>query len=79
MDDCENGIPQWVIWKKELSEEEVRRRYFEMTGREPDLIHSPEESKTPFWWTGWLSKRGTLERKRCVVQALWRTNRVCKG
>ena len=56
MDNCENGISQWVIWKKELSEEEVRRRYFEMTGREPDLIHSPEESKTPFWWTGWLSK-----------------------
>ena len=61
MDDCENGIPQWVIWKKELSEEEVRRRYFEMTGREPDLIHSPEESKTPFWWTGWVNKKEYYE------------------
>ena len=29
MNNCENGIPQWVIWRKELSEEEVRRRYFE--------------------------------------------------
>ena len=39
-----------------MSEEEVRRRYFEMTGREPDLIHSPEESATDWWWTGWVSK-----------------------
>jgi len=52
MDNCENGIPQWVIWRKDLSKEEVRRRYFEMTGREPDLIHSPGESKTDWWWTG---------------------------
>ena len=57
MDNCENGISQWVISRKDLSEEEVRRRYFEMTGREPDRIHSPEESKTPFWWTGWVNKK----------------------
>lgn len=47
----------WVVWKKELTEDEVRRRYFEITGREPDLIYSPEESKTPVWWTGWVSKK----------------------
>jgi len=47
----------WVVWEKELTEDEVRRRYFEMTGREPDRIHSPEESKTPFWWTGWVCPR----------------------
>ena len=57
MDNCENGISQWVIWRKELSEEEVRRRYFEMTGREPDRFHSPEESATNFWWTGYVSKK----------------------
>ena len=57
MDNCENGISQWVIWRKDLSEEEVRRRYFEMTGREPDRIHSPEESATDWWWTGWVSKK----------------------
>ncbi len=68
MDDCENGIPQWVIWKKELSEEEVRRRYFEMTGREPDLIHSPEESATDWWWTGWVSKKEYCEYKEKEVK-----------
>lgn len=61
MNNCENGIPQWVIWRKELSEEEVRRRYFEMTGREPDRIHSPEESATDWWWTGWASKKEYYE------------------
>ena len=61
MDNCENGISQWVIWRKDLSEEEVRRRYFEMTGREPDRIHSPEESKTDWWWTGWVSKKEYYE------------------
>jgi len=61
MDNCENGISQWVIWRKDLSEEEVRRRYFEMTGREPDRIHSPEESATDWWWTGWVSKKEYYE------------------
>ena len=51
----------WVVWKKELTEDEVRRRYFEMTGREPDLIHSPGESKTDWWWTGWVSKKEYYE------------------
>jgi len=51
-----------------LSEEEVRRRYFEMTGREPDLIHSPEESKTPFWWTGWVSKKEYCKYKEKEVK-----------
>lgn len=46
-----------------MSEEEVRRRYFEMTGREPDLIHSPEESATDWWWTGWVSKKEYCEYK----------------
>lgn len=64
MDNCENGISQWVIWRKDLSEEEVRRRYFEMTGREPDRIHSPEESKTDWWWTGWVSKKEYYEYER---------------
>ena len=64
MDNCENGISQWVIWRKDLSEEEVRRRYFEMTGREPDRIHSPEESVTDWWWTGWVSKKEYYEYER---------------
>ena len=50
------GETHWIVWRKELTEEEVRKRYFEMTGREPDRFHSPEESATDFWWTGWLSK-----------------------
>ncbi len=50
------GESHWIVWRKELTEDEVRRRYFEMTGREPDRIHSQEESKTDWWWTGWLSK-----------------------
>ena len=61
MNNCENGIPQWVIWRKELSEEEVRRRYFEMTGRKPNRTHSPEESATDWWWTGWVSKKEYYE------------------
>lgn len=61
MNNCENGIPQWVIWRKELSEEEVRRRYFEMTGRKPNRIHSSEESATDWWWTGWVSKKEYYE------------------
>ena len=51
----------WVVWEKELTEENIRSRYFEMTGREPDLIHSPEESKTDWWWTGWVSKKEYYE------------------
>jgi len=47
-----------------IDKKEVRRRYFEMTGREPDLIYSPEESKTPFWWTGWVSKKEYYEYER---------------
>lgn len=57
MDNWIDGRSEYVVWRKELSEEEVRQRYFEMTGREPGLIHSPEESKTPFWWTGWVNKK----------------------
>ena len=55
------GGSHWVVWRKELTEENIRSRYFEMTGRGPDLIHSPEESKTPFWWTGWVSKKEYYE------------------
>ena len=51
----------WVVWEKELTEDEVRRRYFEMAGREPDRIHSPEESVTDWWWTGWVSKKEYYE------------------
>lgn len=55
------GGSHWVVWKKELTEDEVRRRYFEMTGRKPNRIHSPEESATDWWWTGWVSKKEYYE------------------
>ena len=55
------GGSHWVVWRKELTEENIRSRYFEMTGRGPDLIHSPEESKTDWWWTGWVSKKEYYE------------------
>ncbi len=56
MDDWIDDRSQWVVWKGKLTEEEVRKKYFEMTKREPDRIHSPEESATDWWWTGWVSK-----------------------
>lgn len=36
------GESHWIVWRKELTEDEVRRRYFEMTGREPDRIHNDQ-------------------------------------
>lgn len=67
MDDWIDGRSEYVVWRKNLSEEEVRRRYFEMTGREPDRIHSPEESATDWWWTGWVSKKEYCEYKEKEV------------
>lgn len=64
MDNWIDGRSEYVVWRKDLSEEEVRRRYFEMTGREPDRIHSPEESATDWWWTGWVSKKEYYEYRR---------------
>lgn len=46
---------KWIAWNKNLIENEVREKYFNMVGREPDYIHSPKESKTDWWWTGWVS------------------------
>lgn len=57
MDDWIDGRSQWVVWKGKLTEEEVCKKYFKMTGREPDRIHSPKESATDWWWTGWVSKK----------------------
>lgn len=64
MDDWIGGRSEYVVWRKDLNEEEVRRRYFEMTGREPDRIHSPEESATDWWWTGWVSKKEYYEYEK---------------
>ncbi|HHX79630.1 MAG TPA: hypothetical protein GX692_00995 [Acholeplasmataceae bacterium] len=64
MDDWIDGRSEYVVWRKDLNEEEVRRRYFEMTGRAPDRIHSPEESATDWWWTGWVSKKEYYEYEK---------------
>lgn len=45
----------WLVLQSNLSKEHVLKIYREITGRYPDIIHSPEESGN-FWWAGWLAK-----------------------
>ena len=32
--------------------------------RKPNRIHSPEESATDWWWTGWVSRKEYCEYKK---------------
>jgi len=50
------GGTHWLVWPCKFSREYVLQRYREITGREPDRIHSPEESGTEFWWTGFVRR-----------------------
>jgi len=54
----------WVIYPQAMSEEEVKADFRTFTGREPDVMHSPEESGTNFWFLGYVSLAESIRNKQ---------------
>lgn len=47
---------QWRFLSAEMEHIYALGEFQRFFGREPDKIHSPPESKTRFWWMGWVTK-----------------------
>jgi len=45
----------WVVYPQTMNEAEVINDFRSFTGREPDVMHSPEDSGTKFWFVGYVS------------------------
>lgn len=44
-----------VVFRGIVPREKVLEVYEQTYGRPPEVIHSPEESQTAFWWVGRVS------------------------
>lgn len=44
-----------VVFRGLVAREKVLEVYKDTYGRSPEVIHSPEESETAFWWLGYIS------------------------
>lgn len=46
---------RFVVFSAKVSREKVLETYTQTYGRPPEVIYSPEESQTAFWWLGRVS------------------------
>jgi len=54
-----------MIWtNSDRTRDEAAQRYRDLFGREPDRIHSPEDSATAWWWMGWISRAESMRLKQ---------------
>ena len=54
----------WVVYPQSMSEEDVKADFLTFTGRKPDVIHSPEDSGTKFWFLGYISRAESYKNKQ---------------
>lgn len=54
---------RWVVFPAGMTKTQVLGTYEHTYGRLPEVIHSPEESDTAFWWLGYVSKAEFNEKQ----------------